>query len=101
MAITPNGAFAYVTASRQQFDVFSGEAWVIATTSNAIVASEWGDSEIPVGVAITPNGAFAYVTAEDILTGFDDVWVIATATNTVVATVPVGLGPVGVAITPF
>jgi YVTN family beta-propeller protein len=49
-------------------------------------------------VAITPGGAFAYVTN----TGSDKVSVIATATNTVVATVTVPLGsfPQGVAITP-
>jgi YVTN family beta-propeller protein len=49
-----------------------------------------------VGVAITPDGTHAYVT------NFRDttVSVIATATNTVVATIPVGSGPAGVAITP-
>ena len=40
--------------------------------------------------------SFAYVTNEL----SSDVSVINTATNTVVATVPVGLGPIGVAITP-
>ncbi len=48
------------------------------------------------GVAITPDGTHAYVTNQDATT----VSVIATATNTVVATVSVGSGPVGVAITP-
>ena len=42
------------------------------------------------------NGAFAYVAN---LFG-DNVSVIATATNTVVATVPVGAGPFGVAVNP-
>jgi YVTN family beta-propeller protein len=47
-------------------------------------------------VAITPDGAHVYVT------NFADgtVSVLDTATNMVVATVPVGMGPVGVAITP-
>ncbi len=40
----------------------------------------------PEGVAITPDGAFAYVT----LVGSGTVAVIATASNTVVAVVPVG-----------
>ena len=39
-----------------------------------------------IGVAVTPDGAFVYVTN----TGSDTVSVIATATNTVVATVQVG-----------
>jgi len=46
-------------------------------------------------VAITPDGTFAYVTG-----GVQTVSVIETASNTVVATVPVGDGPAGVAITP-
>jgi YVTN family beta-propeller protein len=45
-------------------------------------------------VAINPNGAFAYVTNSS----SGNVLVIDTATNTVVATVPVGLGPFGVAV---
>ncbi len=51
----------------------------------------------PRSVAITPDGAFAYVTNFN----SNDVSVIATASNTVVATVPVGTLPTGVAITPF
>ena len=41
------------------------------------------------GVAVTPDGAFAYVANQS----GDTVSVIATATNTVTATVPVGDGP--------
>jgi YVTN family beta-propeller protein len=50
----------------------------------------------PFGVAITPDGKHAYVT------GFqaNNVSVIATATNTVVATAPVGTNPFGVGIVP-
>jgi YVTN family beta-propeller protein len=51
----------------------------------------------PALVAITPDGAFAYVT--NIASG--DVSVIATDSNTVVATVDAGIFPFGVAITPF
>jgi len=47
-------------------------------------------------VAVTPNGAFAYVTNQ----GTNDVSVISTATNAVVATIPVGSNPLGLAITP-
>jgi YVTN family beta-propeller protein len=88
VAITPDGAFAYVTNG---LDTVS----VIATATNTLVAT------VPVGirpvrVAFTPDGAFAYVT------NFysNSVSVIATATNTVVATVPVGRAPFDVAITP-
>ena len=52
----------------------------------------------PVDVAITPNGAFAYVTNETDGT----VSVIATASNSVVATIPLTVGsrPRGIAISP-
>jgi YVTN family beta-propeller protein len=49
-----------------------------------------------VGVAITPDGAFAYV-ANGVS---NNVSVIHLASNTVTATVTVGIGPIGVAITP-
>ena len=94
VAITPDGAFAYVT------NFSSGTVSVIETASNTVIATATatvGVDTLPFGVAITPDGAFAYVTHE----GSGTVSVIATASNTVVATVPVGLNPSGVAITPF
>ena len=55
VAITPNGAFAYVT--NYQDDSVS----VINTTTNIAFASILaGDG--PMGVAITPDGTKAYVT---------------------------------------
>lgn len=87
VAITPNGAFAYVTAS--------GFVFVIATATNT-VAANLALGVVPFGVAITPDGAFAYVT--DVLT--NSVSAIATATNSVVANVAVGTEPRSVAITP-
>jgi|SRR6266850_1183005 len=54
-----------------------------------------GGEEFPVSVAITPNGAFAYVANSASST----VSVINTATNTVIATVPVGSTPHSPAIT--
>jgi YVTN family beta-propeller protein len=89
VAITPDGAFAYVTNG------LSDDVSVIATSTNTVVATVTsGDG--PGGVAITHDGAFAYV-ANHIS---NSVSVIATSTNTVAATVTVGNGPWGVAITP-
>src|SRR5436309_688383 len=51
---------------------------------------------VGLGAATAPAQTRAYVTDE----GSHTVSVIDTATNTVVATIPVGVGPVGVAITP-
>ena len=51
----------------------------------------------PFGVAVTPDGSKVYVTDSSRL---GHVSVIDTATNTVIATIPVGIGPRGVAVTP-
>jgi YVTN family beta-propeller protein len=98
VAITPDGAFAYMTN-------WGIPAWhanrvaVLDTPTNTTVASVWmGNDGIPYGVAISPDGAFAYVTNTANPSGF--VAVLNTATKTVVATVLVGGGPRGVAVTP-
>lgn len=93
VAITPNGAFAYVT------NFTSNDVSVIKTATNTVTATvEVGGG--PLGVAITPNGAFAYVTVFGNLCVGGGVWVIDTATNAVVATVPLVGCTTGVAITP-
>ena len=55
VAVTPNGAYAYVT--NEGGDTVS----VISTTTNTVAATITVGNE-PYGVAITPNGAYAYVT---------------------------------------
>ena len=90
LAITPDGAFAYVANSGTDSSVS-----VIKTFSNEVVAT------VPVGhtpwaVAITPDGGQAYVANR---TG-DDVSVISTSTNLVIATVQVGNDPYDLAVTP-
>lgn len=91
VAITPNGAFAYVANS----GMGSSSVSVIKTFTNEVVAT------VPVGhtpwaVAITPDGSQAYVANR---TGHD-VSVISTSTNLVTATVTVGNHPYDVAVTP-
>src|SRR5882672_12528228 len=93
VAITPNGAFAYVTNSGWIFG--SNSVSVIDTASKTVVTTI-PVGAFPVGVAITPNGAFAYVANFN----SNSVSVIDTTTNTVVAGVAVGSGPWGIAITP-
>jgi YVTN family beta-propeller protein len=84
--------FAYVVNSGG----IHGNVSVIDTATNppSVVAT------IPVvdatAVALTPDGKHAYVANA----ASHNMSVIATATNTVVATVPVGNLPVGVAVTP-
>ena len=49
------------------------------------------------GVAVIPDGSKVYVAANE---GSDNVSVIATATNAVIATIPVGHRPRGMAVNP-
>ena len=61
MAVTPNGAYAYVTNS--WVDTV-GTVSVISTATNTVTANDnrW---KHPDGVAVTPNGAYAYVANGD------------------------------------
>ena len=98
-AISPHGKFAYVTLTRDN------AVSVITTASNTVAVDRIPVGSFPFGVAITPDGKFAYVAN----TGryfqsrfFFTVSVIATASNTVVATIALDMGnaPKDVAITP-
>ena len=87
VAITPNGAFAYVSTG-----INFGSVSVIDTATNTVVAT------VPVGltprgIAIEPKGAFAYVANRT----SNDVSVIDTTTNMVVATIPSTFGPEAIA----
>jgi YVTN family beta-propeller protein len=53
-------------------------------------------AKLPLGVAVTPDGTKVYVANR----GSGTVSAIATATNAVVATIPVGGNPYGIAVTP-
>ena len=55
MAVTPNGAYVYVTNSGSNF------VSIISTSSNTVTSTVPVGSG-PVGVAVTPNGEYAYVT---------------------------------------
>src|SRR5712664_228295 len=89
VAITPNGAFAYVA------NYNSNSVSVIDTVTNSVTATVTVGTG-PWGIAITPNGALAYVTNYTSASAS----VISTATNTVLATVALGSPAWGVAITP-
>jgi YVTN family beta-propeller protein len=91
VAITPDGAFAYVANQGRTVSV-------IETATNTVVATvPLGPS--PFDVAITPDGAFAYVTAQSQTQ--NTVAVISTATNAVVTTIDLGPGSARrLAITP-
>jgi YVTN family beta-propeller protein len=100
VATTPDGTRAYVTNN------FDSNISVIDTASNTVVAT------IPVGLApsgitITPDATYSYEQGNRhheplayVTNAADNtVSVIDTATNKVLATIPVGQDPTGVAIT--
>jgi YVTN family beta-propeller protein len=88
VAIIPDGTHVYVANDG------SNTVSVIDTATNMVVATVAAGTGGPTGVAITPDGKHAYVANFErgarlpCTTGF--VSVIATATNTVVKTIPVG-----------
>jgi YVTN family beta-propeller protein len=94
VAITPDGAFAYVTNSG------SDSVSVISTASNSVVATvPLAVGSIPRGIAISPDGQTAWVANS----GDDTVSVIFTAANAISGgpiALPVGADPDGIAISP-
>lgn len=87
VAVTPNGRFAYSP-------IFGGTGgvWVInLVTRKSVKVIPTPDTGM-VGIAVSPNGRF--VIATDFLKG--EVSVISTATQRIVATIPVGENPNGV-----
>ncbi|MBZ5493950.1 MAG: YncE family protein [Acidobacteriia bacterium] len=94
LAITPDGSRVYVSNG---FDAVS----IIDTATNTLEPSPIQVGQFSAGVAVTPDGASVYVANQ----GSNNVSVISTATNTVVATVPAGFSPFAIAIanlsTPF
>jgi YVTN family beta-propeller protein len=88
IAITPDGATAYVTNSSADSVTPIDTATNTVETPIAVAA--------PFGIAITPDGATAYVANF----GTDSVTPIDTATNTAGTPIAVGANPAAIAITP-
>jgi YVTN family beta-propeller protein len=89
VAITPNGAYAYIA-------VLGANRVVVITTDTGRLVASIRVEEDPIGIAFTRDGAFAFVTNS----ASDSVSVIATATYAVVNTirVPAGCHPYKIAI---
>src|ERR1035437_6916096 len=94
VAVTPNGAYAYVANHGGIIVVgfnggILGTVSVISTATNTVTATisagfgSLSSTISPNYVAITPSGAYAYVTSD----ATNSVSVISTATNTVTATI--------------
>ena len=101
VAFTPDGKHAYVTVRTVCCDQEgSGGVLVIDTATNTIVCDDLNceiqTGESPFGVAVTPDGKQVYVA--NVLS--DNVSVIDTAMNKVVATIPDSSRPFFFAFTP-
>jgi len=109
VAVTPDGSRVYVTKIRS---IGPGDGWSVSaidTATNTVIAAIVVNGS-PFDVAVSPDGTKAYVsegpsagpgcpTAEPCLS-VGAVLVISTATNGVIATVPVGGTLGGVSVTP-
>lgn len=87
IAITPNGAYAYVVAGSNII--------VIRVSDNTVVKIITGAS-VPDRLCITPDGSYVYVADS----AANSVRAIRTSDNTFIANIAVGTGPTGTAIAP-
>jgi YVTN family beta-propeller protein len=87
LAVTPNGARAYVATNDREFH---GAIKVLDTAANTVMATIRNGFVLN-GITIAPNGKRAYVTDDHSLFAID------TTTNSVVAAVQFDFPPVGVA----
>ena len=103
MAITPNGAYAYVNNYGGPEGVGSGNGTTVSVVNlntNAITATIHVGLA-PAALAITPNGNYVYVANYvDGNTGTGTVSIIKTSNNSLLGTIPGFDGPFDIAITP-
>jgi YVTN family beta-propeller protein len=92
-AITPDGRFAYLSKFSNGG---TGKVWVIDTATHATVTTIPTPDRAMQGMRITPDGRFAFATNFYL----NQVTVIDTATNQIIANVPVGANPNDIAFTP-
>jgi len=103
IAISPDGTKLYVDYNSRSTPI-TGYVSVIDTGTNTVTATvnvgDGTDSFAGIaGMAVTPDGSKVYVLNRTITT-HETVSVIDTATNTIIANVPIGINSAAVAITP-
>ena len=102
LAITPDGAYVYVI-SYVDGNPGTGTISIIRTSDNSVQLNAITGFSGPFAIAITPNGKYAYVTnfgSNNFSPVGTTVSVVDISSNTVVATITVGIQPAGIAITP-
>ncbi len=102
LAITPNGAYVYVV-NYVDGNPGTGTISIIRTSDNSVQINAITGFSGPFAIAITPNGKYAYVTnfgSNNFAPIGNTVSVVDISSNTVIATILVGIQPAGIAITP-
>ncbi len=102
LAITPDGAFVYVI-NYVDGNPGTGTINIIRTSDNTVLGTVITGFSGPFGIAITPDGNTAYVTnfgSNNFCPFGTTVSAVDLNSNTVVATIPIGIQPSGIAITP-
>jgi YVTN family beta-propeller protein len=102
LAITPDGAYVYVV-NYVDGNQGTGTISIINTRDNSVWLNAITGFSGPFAIAITPNGKYAYVTnfgSNNFSPVGTTVSVVDVSSNTIVATITLGVQPSGVAITP-
>jgi len=93
VAVTPNGKFVYVSVFNSN-PALPSTLSVIDTSTNAVSGPPIPVGVQPQAIAFSPDGSVVYV-ANGVS---NTVTAISTATNTVIKTFNVGVGPIGLAV---
>jgi len=102
LAITPDGAYVYVI-SYVDGNPGTGTISIINTKDNTVQLNAITGFSGPFAIAITPNGKYAYVTnfgSNNFSPVGTTVSVVNLSSNSIVATIAVGIQPSGIAIAP-
>ena len=102
LAITPDGAYVYVI-SYVNGEPGTGTISIIRTSDYSVQLNAITGFSGPFAIAITPNGKYAYVTnfgSNNFSPVGTTVSVVNINSNTIVATITLGIQPAGIAITP-
>lgn len=102
LAITPDGAYVYVV-NYVNGNPGIGTISIIRTSDNSVQINAITGFSGPFAIAITPNGKYAYVTnfgSNNFSPVGTTVSVVNIGSNTIVASIPVGIQPSGIAIAP-
>jgi YVTN family beta-propeller protein len=102
LAITPDGAYVYVV-NYVDGNPGTGTISIIRTSDNSVHVNAITGFSGPFAIAITPNGKYAYVTnfgSNNFSPVGTTVSVVNIGSNTIVASIPVGIQPSGIAIAP-